>query len=248
MPAVGLYCFQAMSQPEILIVLPTLNEGPTIGRVIDEIPRPSLEAAGYKVRLLVVDGDSTDRTRQIAQEKGASIVTERRRGKGVAVSKALSAVDADFIFMLDADYTYPAGYIPEMLKLLDGHHAVVGSRMRGRREKGAMSRLNLVGNYLLSLIATVFYGKRISDVCSGYWGFRGEVVNNLHLRASAFDLEAEIFSQLTRRGYSIAEIPVDYRRRYSPPKLRSLRDGTRIGWALITRRFRRLDRPGEKAR
>ncbi len=238
----------SVSQPEILIVLPTLNEEQTIGRVIDEIPGKALEGVGYKVRLLVVDGNSTDRTREIAAEKGVGIVTERRRGKGIAVSKALSSVEADFIFMLDADYTYPAGYIPDMLKLLDTHHAVIGSRMRGRREKGAMSRLNLVGNYLLSLIATVFYGKKISDVCSGFWGFRGEVVKALSLRATAFDLEAEIFSQLTRRGYTIAEIPIDYRKRLSPPKLRSLRDGTRIGWALITRRFRRLGEPGEKGR
>jgi len=238
----------SVRQTEILIVLPTLNEEQTIGRVIDEIPRKALEGAGYKVKLLVVDGSSADRTRQIAEGKGASIVTERRRGKGTAVSKALSSVEADFIFMLDADFTYPAGYILDMLKLLRSHHAVIGSRMTGRRQKGAMSRLNLVGNYLLSLIATVFYGKRISDVCSGFWGFRGEVVKALSLRATAFDLEAEIFSQLARSGYSIAEIPIDYRRRYSPPKLRSLRDGTRIGWALVTRRFRRLDRPGEKGK
>ena len=238
----------SVSQPEILIMLPTLNEEPTVGRVIDEIPRKVLEGAGYKVRLLVVDGNSTDRTRDIAAEKGASIINERQRGKGIAVSKVLGTLKADFIFMLDADYTYPAGYIPDMLKLLDTNHAVIDSRMRGRRERGAMSRLNLVGNYLLSLIATVFYGKKISDVCSGFWGFRGEVVKNLHLRASAFDLEAEIFSQMVRRGYSIAEIPVDYRRRPSPPKLRSLRDGTRIGWALITRRFRRLGKPGKRVR
>ncbi len=238
----------SVSQPEILIILPTLNEEPTIGRVIDEIPRKALEGAGYKVQLLVVDGNSADRTREIAAEKGASTIIERRRGKGVAVSKVLGSVEADFIFMLDADFTYPAGYIPDMLKLLSEHHAVIGSRMRGWREKGAMSRLNLVGNYLLSLIATVFYGKKISDVCSGFWGFRGEVVKDLSLRATTFDLEAEIFSQLTRRGYTIAEIPVDYRRRLSPPKLRSLRDGTRIGWALITRRFRRLGEPGEKGK
>jgi len=235
-----------MSQHEILIILPTLNEEPTIGRVIDEIPRSSLEAAGYKVQVLVVDGNSTDRTKEIAEEKGASIIIERRKGKGIAISKALSSVEADFIFMLDADNTYPAGFIPDMLKLLGSHHAVIGSRLKGRIEKGAMSRLNLVGNYLLSLIATVFYGKRISDVCSGFWGFRGEVVKNLNLQATTFDLEAELFSQLARKGYSIAELPIDYRRRSSPPKLRSLRDGTKIGWALITKRFRRLAKPGEK--
>jgi glycosyltransferase involved in cell wall biosynthesis len=233
-----------MSQPEILIILPTLNEAPTIGRVIDEIPSQALEEAGYRVRLLVVDGNSSDKTREIAQEKGADVTVERRRGKGVAMIKAFSTARADFIFMLDADYTYPAGYIPAMLKLLESHQAVIGSRMRGRRQKGAMSRLNLVGNFLLSLIATVFYGKRISDVCSGLWGFQGRVIKSLPLRATAFDLEAELFSQLARRGYKLAEVPIDYRRRHSPPKLRSLRDGTRIGWALVTRRFRRLEKAG----
>ena len=229
-----------MSQPKIAVILPTLNEEQTIGRVIDEIPRQALEEGGYKVQVLVVDGNSTDRTRQIAEQKGASTIVERRKGKGIAVTGALSSVDADFIFMLDADATYPPGAIPDMLKMLGSHHAVIGSRLKGRREKGAMRRLNLVGNRLLSLIATVFYCKRISDVCSGLWGFRGEVVKNLNLRATAFDLEAELFSQLAKRGYSIAEIPIYYRRRASPPKLRPLKDGTRIGWALITRRFRRL--------
>ena len=229
-----------MSQPEILIMLPTLNEEQTIGRVIDEIPRQALEEAGYTVQVLVVDGNSTDRTREIAEQKGASVIVEPRKGKGIAVTTALSSVDADFIFMLDADYTYPAGYIPDMLKLLTNHHAVIGSRLKGRREKGAMSRLNLVGNHLLSLLATVLYRRKISDVCTGFWGFRGEVVKSLKLRATAFDLEAELFSQLTRKGYSIAELPIYYRRRASRPKLRPLRDGFRIGWALITKRFRRL--------
>jgi glycosyltransferase involved in cell wall biosynthesis len=233
----------SVSQPKILIILPTLNEEQTIGKVIDEIPKPVLEQAGYVVQILVVDGSSTDGTREIAQQRGASVIVERRRGKGIAVVTALSSVDADFIFMLDADYTYPAGYIPDMLKLLANHHAVIGSRLKGRREKGAMSRLNLVGNHLLSLLAMVLYQRKISDTCTGFWGFRGEVVKNLNLRATAFDLEAELFSQLARKGYSIAELPIDYRRRYSPPKLRSLRDGTRIGWALITRRFRRLGEP-----
>lgn len=234
-----------MSQPQIAVILPTLNEEQTIGQVIDEIPGPALEQAGYKVQVLVVDGNSADRTREIAEQKGASVIVEPRKGKGIAIATALGSTDADFIFMLDADDTYPPGDIPDMLKLLANHHAVIGSRLKGRREKGAMSRLNLVGNYLLSLLATVLYRRKISDVCSGFWGFRGKVVRGLSLRATAFDLEAELFSQLARRGYSIAELPIYYRRRASPPKLRSLRDGTRIGWALITRRFRRLIEPGQ---
>jgi glycosyltransferase involved in cell wall biosynthesis len=228
-----------MKQRQIVVILPTLNEEQTIGKVIDEIPRQALEQAGYAVQVLVVDGKSTDRTRQIAEQKGASVIVEPRKGKGIAVTTALRVVDADFIFMLDADYTYPASYIPDMLRLLTNYHVAIGSRLRGQREPGAMSRLNLVGNRLLSLLATLLYWRKISDVCTGFWGFRAEVAKSLRLRATAFDLEAEMFSQLTRKGYSIAELPIYYRRRVSRPKLRPLRDGFKIGWALITRRFRR---------
>jgi dolichol-phosphate mannosyltransferase len=228
-----------MSQPKISIILPTLNEEQTISKVIDDIPRQALEQAGYTVEVLVVDGKSTDRSREIAEQKGVSVIVEPRKGKGIAVTTALRVVDADFIFMLDADYTYPAGYIPDMLKLLTNHHVVIGSRLKGQREPGAMSRLNLIGNHLLSLLATLLYWRKISDVCTGFWGFRAEVVKSLRLRATAFDLEAEMFSQLTRKGYSIAELPIYYRRRVSRPKLRPLRDGFKIGWALITKKFRR---------
>jgi dolichol-phosphate hexosyltransferase len=230
-----------MSQTRICVLLPALNEAATIGRVIDEIPVTELAQAGYETRVLVADGDSTDDTRQIAARKGADIIVEPRPGKGIAVITALGKVEADFIIMLDADATYPPDRIPDMLNLLQTYDAVIGSRLRGHREFRAMSGLNLAGNRLLSLLAAVLYRKRISDVCTGFWGFRAGVVESLRLSAKAFDLEADIFSQLVRRGYSIAEIPIDYRRRADRPKLRSLRDGVHIGWALITRRLRRLD-------
>jgi glycosyltransferase involved in cell wall biosynthesis len=227
-----------MTQAKISIILPTLNEEETIGRVIDEIPRAALEEAGYAIQVLVVDGNSQDRTRKIAKDKGVEVMVEPRKGKGRAMRSSLKTVDADFIFMLDADYTYPATYIPDMLNILQhGYDVVMGSRLKGKREKGAMSRLNAVGNRLLSLIATVVYQRRISDVCTGYWALRSEVIPNLRLSADGFEFEAELFSQLAKKGYSIAELPIYYRRRPSPPKLSSLKDGTKIGWALITKRF-----------
>jgi len=227
-----------MSQLKVSIILPALNEEETIGKVIDEIPKQALEDAGYLVQVLVVDNNSRDMTRQIAQDKGADVIIEPRKGKGRAMRTAFEQVKADFIFMLDADYTYPATYIPDMLDVLHRDYAVViGSRLNGEREKGAMSRLNVVGNRLLSLMATIVYQRRISDVCTGCWGFRAEVVKSLSLRATGFDLEADLFSQLARKGYSIAEIPIYYRRRPTPAKLGSLKDGMKIGWALIAKRF-----------
>ena len=227
-----------MNLPKVCIIIPTINEAETIGRVIDEIPSQAMEEAGYEVEVMVIDGGSTDRTRQIAEERGARVVVEPRQGKGRAMRTALDIPRADFIFMLDGDYTYPPGYIAQMLELLrDTYPVVIGSRLRGQIEKGGMSRLNVIGNHLLTLMANILYGTRISDLCTGYWGLRGEVIPNLNLSADGFDFEAELFSQVAKKGYRIGEVPIYYRRRQTPAKLSSLRDGLKIGWALITRRF-----------
>ena len=229
-----------MGKPRVFIIIPTLNEGETIGKVIDEIPRSTLEQAGYLVSVLVADGKSTDKTRQIAEQRGAKVIIEPRKGKGTAVQTALKSVEADFIFILDGDYTYPATYIPDMLALLNDKPVVIGSRLKGKREKGAMTRLNIIGNYLLSLLATMLYQKKISDVCSGYWGFRSEVLQDMDIRPTGFELEAKLFSRLARKDYPIAELPIDYRKRANQPKLNPLRDGIKIAWTLINRRFRRV--------
>lgn len=227
-----------MSLPRVTIIIPTLNEAETIGKVIDEIPRQAMEQAGYEVEVMVIDGGSTDGTREIAAEKGVRVIIEPRLGKGRAMRTALEMTQADFIFMLDGDYTYPPSYIVKMLELLrQTYPVVVGSRLRGQIEKGGMSRLNRIGNHLLTLLANILYQTRLSDLCTGYWGLRGEVIPNLSLLADGFDFEAELFGQLAKKGYQIGEVPIYYRRRQTPPKLRSIRDGLKIGWSLITKRF-----------
>lgn len=227
-----------MSQQRVCIIIPTLNEAETIGLVIDDIPRQAMEEGGYEVEVMVVDGGSTDGTRHIAEERGVRVVVEPRPGKGRAMRTALELTEADFIFMLDGDYTYPPSYIAEMLKLLDKTYPVViGSRLRGQIQRGGMTLLNLVGNYLLTLMANILYKTRISDLCTGFWGLRGEVIPNLSLLADGFDFEAGLFSQIAKKGYHIGEVPIYYRQRQTPTKLNSLREGLRIGWRLIKGRF-----------
>jgi dolichol-phosphate mannosyltransferase len=150
----------------------------------------------------------------------------------------MESIDAEFVFMLDADYTYPATYIPEMLKILSrGCPVVIGSRLRGGREKGAMRWLNVLGNSILTWVANTLYRTRISDLCTGYWGMRAEVIPDLNLLADGFQLEAEIYTQLSKKGYSIAEVPTYYRCREGKAKLSGVKDGFKIFWMLISRRF-----------
>lgn len=223
----------------ICIILPALNEEATVGKVIDEIPRQALEAEGYQVDVIVVDGNSSDRTKQVAQEKGARVIVETRQGKGRAVRTALDSAKADFIFMLDADYTYPATHITDMVRTLSqGDMVVIGSRLKGQREKGAISRLNVVGNIMLVLLAKVLYRVNTSDICTGYWGIRGEVLPKLNLSANGFQFEADLFTELAKNGYRIAEVPIYYRRRREgKSKLIWIIDGFKIGFKLISKRF-----------
>ncbi len=224
---------------EVCVILPALNEERTVGLVIDEIPVSDLESRGYKTSIIVVDNGSTDGTGRIAAEKGARVVTEPRRGKGMALRAGFEAAEGDFVFMLDSDYTYPAVHITDMLTLLEGEHDVVlGSRLKGHIEDGAMTGLNKVGNRLLALITNVLYGTRISDPCTGCWGLRADVARGLDLQARGFDIEVNMLTEIARNGFRVAEVPIGYRRRKTRPKLNSLRDGFRIGKTLVRRKFR----------
>lgn len=223
---------------KVSVILPALNEEETIGKIIDEIPKTHMETNGYDIEILVVDNGSIDRTRKIAEEKGAAIITEPRKGKGNAIRRALESVNGDFVFILDADYTYPATYIPQMLGLLEIRYDVlIGSRLKGEIAKGAMKKFNFIGNHLLTLMANILYGTRISDLLSGYWGFRREVANELKISATGFELEADMFIDIIKKGYRIGEIPIRYRRRVSPSKLGCFKDGLKIGYHLLKKRF-----------
>jgi glycosyltransferase involved in cell wall biosynthesis len=230
---------KAMPPKQVSIIIPALNEEATIAKVIDEVPTSEIEKQGYNVAIVVVDNNSTDRTKEIAEKHGARVIHEPQRGKGKAINTAFKAVNGDYLFIVDADYTYPATYFPQMLMVLQSSDVVMGSRLKGKMEKGAMSRINWIGNHLLAFLANRLYGTRISDLCTGCWGFRGEVVKDLKLDASGFDLEAILFAQIAQKGYRIAEIPINYRRRKTPSKLNSLRDGYIIGRTLFSRRFRK---------
>jgi glycosyltransferase involved in cell wall biosynthesis len=224
----------------INIIIPALNEEQTIANVINEIPSEHLEGKGYDVSILVVDNNSTDRTRQFAEAEGVEVVSELRMGKGRAITTGFDNSKGDFIFVLDADYTYPATYIPEMLDYLEaGYDVVLGSRLKGRIEKGSMKRMNLLGNFALTNLANLLYGTRISDLCTGYWGFRGEIARDIKLDVCGFDLEANILAQISQMDCRIAEVPVNYRRRQTPSKLNGFRDGFRIMRTLIEMRFDR---------
>jgi dolichol-phosphate hexosyltransferase len=223
---------------KIAVILPALNEEKALARLIREIPKLTLEGKGYEVEIVVVDNNSNDATSRVASEQGARIIFEPRRGKGRAIVKAFQQVDADYCFMMDSDYTYPPSHIIEMVEVLKDHDVVIGSRIRGKREKGSMKFINYAGNIILSSMASSLYKNKISDLCTGYWGFRGHVAKNINLeKVYGFELETRLFIQIVKQGYSYKEVPVNYRRRVGTrAKLNLVRDGFKIAGSLLSHR------------
>jgi len=223
----------------VAVVIPTLNEECSIGKVIDGVPVAELLQNGFETAVYVIDGQSTDNTREIAVEKGAQLILEERQGKGQAIQTAFKSITADYAIMVDGDDTYPIEMVTEMVRMLKTYEVVIGSRLKGTIEPGAMTRLNVVGNTLLSLLARALFSVNISDVCTGFWGYQSDAVQRLELAAHGFEIEADMFAECVRKDLRIAEIPITYRPRNDQPKLSSLRDGIKIGLFLCKRRFQR---------
>ncbi len=207
----------------VRIVIPALNEEKSIGKVIEGFKR-----LGYD-NILVVDGHSTDRTREVAKEKGADVIIQSGKGKGQAIMEAFKFIDEDVAVLIDAD----ASYLPEEVeKLLEPIRRGIADHVVGNRfanfEKGAFTKLNLIGNKILNLIFRLLYGISLHDILSGYRALTKEVYKEVDLEKTGFEVETELTVETISKGFKILEVPITYKKREGKTKLRPIRDGYKI--------------------
>jgi glycosyltransferase (TIGR04182 family) len=211
------------SKDEVCILIPTLNEGPTIGNVVREF-----KTQGYN-NILVMDGKSTDNTVKSAREAGANVRTQSGAGKGNAIIEAFEVIEQQYILMLDGDGTYSAKDAEKMLTpLFLGFDQVIGDRLINA-EEGSFSRLNLFGNHMLNLLFKVAHSRDLHDILSGYRAFTKLAIQQMHLRERGFEIETEISVEAVRNGQRIMVVPIKYLRRPgSGTKLSPFHDGIKI--------------------
>jgi len=133
-----------------------------------------------------------------------------------------------------------------MVRLLQTNDVVLGSRLKGSVEPGAMTTMSVVGNILLSAIARLLFNARFSDICTRLWGYQGDAVKCLVLSAQGFEIEADMLTECMHKRLRIAEIPIHYGARKGQAKLSSVRDGLRIGAFLLQKCLRRADGRGSR--
>jgi glycosyltransferase involved in cell wall biosynthesis len=223
--------------PTLSVVLPALDEERTIGECIGKI-RTVFADLGIEGEVIIADS-STDRTADIARSHGAIVVRPERRGYGNAYLAGLACARGRYIVIGDADNTYDFLEIPKLLAPLEnGADMVLGSRLRGRIEKGAMPALHqYIGNPLLTWTLNHVFRTRISDSHSGFRAFRREALDAMDLKTGGMEFASEMIIEAAKAGLVIDEVPITYHPRISPSKLQSFSDG----WRHI--RFMMLYRP-----
>lgn len=215
--------------PRLSIVIPAMNEEEGIGETLDIIPLKELAEMGYPTEVVVVDGESVDRTREIAREKGARVVIEPRRGYGRAYKTGFEVAQGELVATGDADTTYPFDKLPEYIRLFEreGLDFLTGNRF-GYLQPGAMSAKHKFGNWVLSTTGRVLFLASIKDSQSGMWIFKRSILPRLTLTSDGMPLSEEIkIEAFTKEGLRCREIPIEYRQRVGDVKLSSWKDGWR---------------------
>jgi len=215
-----------MGMDDVVVVIPTLNEERAIGLVIEELLAQGLS----KGQIVVVDGRSSDRTREIARRKGVKVIIQRGRGKADAIATAVDYLDSQgsnfkYVVIMDGDYTYPAKYIVKLLERAgtDRCDEVIGVRVRGREHIPKVLRL---GNWFLTKLFNILFGTKLKDVLSGMYLVKAGILKEISWETSGFSIEAEIAAHVVSSG-RVCEVPIEYRERLGKKKL-----GVRHGFLI----------------
>jgi len=216
----------------ISIVIPALNEGATIGDVI-------LKCKKYGQQIIVVDGHSTDDTREVAEKGGAKVVLDNGKGKGAAIREGVRHVTGDIIVFIDADGSHDADDIPRLVAPIvngDADH-VTGSRLIGGSSElhgGFDEFFRLAGSAFITACINYRFGVKISDSQNGFRAIRTDVMRQLDLKENITTIEQEMIIKTIRQGFRLSEVPAHEHKRaagYSKIRLGSV--WLKYGYCLL---------------
>ena len=215
---------------KISVILPTINEEKGIGPTIDSINKEYFKKKKWNLEIVIVDGNSKDKTREIAEAKGAKIIIEKRKGYGRAYKTGLSQLNGDIIVTGDADATYPFDRIHEYIqKLVDENLDFITTDRFAELHHGSMSVKHYFGNFILATSLRILYLIGLRDSQSGMWIFKKDILNKVKPlekfddgMAFSEEIKIEMFSN---KKIKSKEIPSLLRAREGDVKIESFADG-----------------------
>ncbi len=212
---------------DVSVIIPCLNEEENITECV-VAARDALSFSGLAGEVIVVDNASEDRSAELAQAAGATVIREPRRGYGSAYLAGFASARGTYLVMADADLTYDFNDIPRFVEKLNaGADLVMGDRM-DNIEPGAMPWLHrYVGNPALSGFLNLLFRTGVRDAHCGMRAFRRSALSDMDLRTTGMEFASEMVIRASRANLNIDEIPIHYHPRGGESKLSTFRDGWR---------------------
>ena len=207
----------------VVVIIPAINEEESLPKVIKDIPN-------YVDETIVVDNGSTDKTIAVAKQAGATVLKESERGYGAACLKAIDYIKDkyfDIIVFLDGDYSD----FPEEMDLLlkpiieENYEVVIGSRILGKREKGAMLPQAIFGNWLASFLIKLFWGYSFTDL-GPFRAIKYSSFLKLNMVDRNYGWTVELQIKAAKQKMMCKEVPVSYRKRIGKSKVTGTINGT----------------------
>ncbi len=216
----------------VAVLLPCYNEEMTIGKVVRDFRAELPDAV-----IWVYDNNSTDKSAAIALAEGAQVRYVTQQGKGHVVRRMFQEIEADCYVMVDSDDTYPADEVHQLiLPILEGRaDMVIGDRLSSTYMKENKRPFHNFGNVLVVSMIRFLFGRKVTDVMTGYRAFSRLFVKHCPVLANGFEIETEMTLHALAKRMSLIELPIQYRDRPegSVSKLNTFTDGIRVVKTIV---------------
>lgn len=228
-----------MENSSVCVIIPAFNEEQAIGKVIRDIP-------SFVKKVIVANNGSTDNTKKVAEDAGALVVDEPRKGYGWACLKGMEhaeSIHPGIIVFLDGDYSDYPQEIPKLIEpiLNNGMDMVIGSRVLGNREKGSLTPQQRFGNWLATRLMRIFYGAKFTDL-GPFRAIRFDRLKSLNLSDKTYGWTIEMQIKAAKQNLKFTEVSVNYKKRIGKSKVSGTVKGTilagiKIIFAIFKYRF-----------
>jgi glycosyltransferase involved in cell wall biosynthesis len=220
--------------PIVDVIIPAYNEENSIARVIGDIDKNLIR------EVVVVDNNSTDRTGEMAQAAGATVLRERKQGYGAACLKGIEYIKSnpfapDIIVFIDADYSDHPEEMQSLIERItsDDVDLVIGSRALGNRERGSMTLPQVFGNWLATRMMRWIYGIKFTDL-GPFRAVRWKKLIELSMSDESYGWTVEMQLKAAKQKLKCTEVPVSYRKRIGVSKISGTVKGTLMaGYKII---------------
>ena len=223
---------------DLSIVIAAHNEQESIADVV----RQCRAVLGPEPEIWVIDDGSRDATADVAREAGAQVLRlATNQGKGRALAAGFALTTGQWVATLDGDgQDLPVDLLRLLAAKRDDVGLVIGSRFKGKLEKGAITPLNLLGNLALTGLFDVLYGCAVSDTQAGLRLLRGELARGIVWHSREYEIETEVLAKVLRRGWRVVEVPVTRLPRLGGhTDFRRVHNGMRILQTMLAIRIQR---------